>query len=234
MNKSVRNQQSFGFFTNLTTKNNKKSNSIDPKSILKKVLLQTIICLILFFAIFSMKNIDTNTTNIITEEISYRLTQEFDFKSNYFMAVEWGKNLVTKGEATLAAINFGQTNQRSFVMPMEGNIVANFNEVNSTNSVPLEGIIIEGMAGNEVVAADDGVVIEANANQGLGHYIVIKHRGEYISVYKHLQESKVEVNGKVVKGEVIGISSERLLFEVWQRKEAIDPLQFLDFEEISL
>ncbi len=232
---TVRNKQpQIGFFSNKIKKNEKTLYTLDIKLWMKKTVIQTIICLLILLIVISFKSINASITNNITSEMSYRLNQQFDYKNSYKIAMTWGKRLINKGEEALEAINFVDMSKRQFILPMEGNIIHLFNDIDESSGKTINGIVIEGIEDERVVAVDEGVVIEVNFSQVYGHYIVIKHRGEFVSVYKHLKSSSVKVNAKVAKGEEIGISSDKLLFEVWQRKEPVDPLEYIDIKQINL
>ncbi|WP_026475950.1 murein hydrolase activator EnvC family protein [Alkaliphilus transvaalensis] len=238
MSTSKNRQQPFGFFAKLNQQRpigtEKSMFSFDINTILKRTVVQTVICVFLFIIIFLINMINTGFTNGISHQLAYRMNQEFNYKESYRMVVGWGNQLIVKGEEALEALNLTDISQRNFIMPVENNILTYFNEIDPDTSKKVNGIILGTPEGNPVVAADEGVVIEVDSSHGLGHYIVIKHRGEFLTVYKHLQSSHVELNMKVVKGEEIGLSSNKLLFEIWQRQEPVNPLNFIDVEQINL
>lgn len=66
------------------------------------------------------------------------------------------------------------------------------------------GLDFELSAGTEILAADDGQVIELDFDPaGYGRYLRILHRwGE--SLYAHLQDSMVESGERVRRGQIIG------------------------------
>lgn len=65
-----------------------------------------------------------------------------------------------------------------------------------------------GAYGSPVYAAQSGTVIEANDGSqvgvGYGNHIIIKHNGDYYTLYGHLSQIEVSVGQKVTTGQEIG------------------------------
>lgn len=127
--------------------------------------------------------------------------------------------------------------------------------ISSTNFVlfpPVNGIISEGYnAENKHYAVDivvaeetpvkataDGTVIFAGWTTDTGYVVIIEHRNELISVYKH-NASITKTQGDLVKaGEVIALSGDtgtlstgpHLHFELWNRGYPVNPTNFIDFK----
>jgi septal ring factor EnvC (AmiA/AmiB activator) len=96
------------------------------------------------------------------------------------------------------------------------------------------GIEIQAPMGTEVRAVESAVVAFANWFKGLGLVAILRHGGDYYSVYAHLAELKVKAGDKVQKGEAIATlgdtgapSGPSLYFEVRKGSEAQDPLSLL-------
>ncbi|MCX7589481.1 MAG: peptidoglycan DD-metalloendopeptidase family protein [Patescibacteria group bacterium] len=72
------------------------------------------------------------------------------------------------------------------------------------------GIDIAGPIGIEVVAAEDGIVINTGDQDkycrkaAYGKFIVIKHENGLTTLYGHLSKTNVYINQKVKRGEIIG------------------------------
>lgn len=127
--------------------------------------------------------------------------------------------------------------------------------ISSTNFVlfpPVNGTISEGYnAENKHYAVDivvaeetpvkataDGTVIFAGWTTDTGYVVIIEHRNELISVYKH-NASITKTQGDLVKaGEVIALSGDtgtlstgpHLHFELWNRGYPVNPTNFIDFK----
>lgn len=89
-----------------------------------------------------------------------------------------------------------------------------------------------------VKATADGTVIFAEWTADTGNVIILEHRNNLISVYKH-NASLVKEQGEVVKaGEVIAIvgntgefsTGPHLHFELWSDGYPINPENFIDFD----
>ncbi|KAB3535908.1 M23 family metallopeptidase [Alkaliphilus pronyensis] len=206
---------------------NKDIFKIDINEWIKKTLLRTVISIIILFLIFTLRLFDGRYNYGITEAIKYHVNKEFKAKEVYNTTLAWSKDILNKGAGVISVLNL-TSEGKEFILPLNGQIVVGYNVIDSNTNKQLNGILLEQERGSQVVAAGDGVVIEANSSQGLGHYLIIKHKGELLSVYKYLEATRVEINQSVVKGEPIGTSSSKLLFEMWYRKESINPFDHID------
>ncbi len=94
-----------------------------------------------------------------------------------------------------------------------------------------EGINISAPLGSPVTAAGDGKVIYIGNNiEGYGNLIIVKHSGDYMTAYSHVQDILVERGVQVRKGESIAtvgqtgnISAPQLHFSVRKGKKTINP-----------
>jgi murein DD-endopeptidase MepM/ murein hydrolase activator NlpD len=66
-----------------------------------------------------------------------------------------------------------------------------------------EGIDLAGPLGSPIVAAGDGVVIEAGPSAGFGHWILIQHSNGDVSLYGHMYSVLVTVGEHVTAGQHI-------------------------------
>lgn len=102
------------------------------------------------------------------------------------------------------------------------------------------GIDMAAAKGTPVIAAADGVVVEARYAQGYGKTIVIAHNAKYKTRYAHLNSVLVRVGQKVERAERIGrvgatgfVRSKRggdashLHFEVYVFGKQVNPMYFL-------
>jgi murein DD-endopeptidase MepM/ murein hydrolase activator NlpD len=89
--------------------------------------------------------------------------------------------------------------------------------------------------GTAVTAADRGIVIRAGwNNQGYGHFVIVDHNIDYITLYAHLSEVLVEEGEIVAAGQVLGqvgstgnSTGPHLHFEIRDFGRRVDPLAFL-------
>ncbi len=87
-----------------------------------------------------------------------------------------------------------------------GNIVIPVSGFNWGHNHGDNGTDIAAQCGQEVYAANSGIVIESRDgwNGGYGNYIIIKHSNGIYSLYGHLSLRLVQIGEKVNKGELIG------------------------------
>lgn len=143
-------------------------------------------------------------------------------------------HIAALGDRALEAMKIENKMESRFILPTDGKILTYFNENIGETSNISKGIIFSSDQGENIYAIDSGVVIDMGSNKSIGNYVIIKHRGEFLSVYKYLESNVVEINQRVEKGQIIGTGSEKLLLEVWHRNEAIDPIQYMDLSAMQL
>lgn len=210
---------------------NKKGMLFDIKmykSWLRKTFIRIIIVSILLITISTIKILNLHGPNQAVDFIQSRL--ESETSTELYLAQ--GKKILGYISAfyhkAIEAIKMEDKLNKNFIMPIDGEIVTYFNEKIGQTSDTLKGLLFRSHIGGDIYAIDEGVVIEAGSNKSVGNYIIIKHRGELLSVYKYVSANHVNINDSVSQGQVIGISSDKLLLEIWHRNEPIDPLQYID------
>ncbi len=98
-----------------------------------------------------------------------------------------------------------------------------------------EGIDIRGNRGAPILAARAGKVIYSSRKiRGYGNMIVIRHDGDFSTVYAHNKSNTVRVGDVVEQGDVIGYvgstgksTGPHVHFEVRKGEVAVDPLNYL-------
>ena len=97
-----------------------------------------------------------------------------------------------------------------------------------------EGLDLAAPPGTEVYAAGDGIVTEVGSDPVYGNYIVIKHGGDWASLYGHLQRIGTALQSPVKSGMIIGwvgstgqSTGPHLHFELRQNGKARDPDKYL-------
>jgi len=97
-----------------------------------------------------------------------------------------------------------------------------------------QGLDLAAPMGTEVYASGDGIVTEIGDDPVYGNYIVIKHGGNWASLYGHLQRVGVALQSSVKSGTLIGwvgstgqSTGPHLHFELRQDGKARDPGKFL-------
>jgi len=125
------------------------------------------------------------------------------------------------------------------VRPAEGTLSSGFG---TRWGVLHAGVDIAGPMGSSIVAAQDGVVIDAGPASGFGNWVRIKHEDGTITVYGHMETVETTVGAQVHAGQrIAGIGSRgfstgpHLHFEVHPNGGgAIDPIPWLAERGINL
>jgi murein DD-endopeptidase MepM/ murein hydrolase activator NlpD len=99
------------------------------------------------------------------------------------------------------------------------------------------GVDIVAKTNEPVKSIADGMVIFASWTQDSGHVIMLQHKGNLISVYKHNAELYKKVGTFVNAGEIIAIvgnsgeltNGPHLHFELWYNGNSLNPEEFVTF-----
>ena len=99
---------------------------------------------------------------------------------------------------------------------------------------PGTGVLINGKAGQPIVAAASGHVVYAGSGLiGYGQLIILKHNDTYLSAYGYTASLLVKEGEQVAKGQRIATMGEgperkpRLHFEIRRNGKPVNPRQFL-------
>ncbi len=123
----------------------------------------------------------------------------------------------------------------SFSSPVPGNAVIT-SPFGQRWTRPHEGIDLDANRGDSILAAADGVVIEARNSRGYGRMVVIRHGTEYTTLYAHLDRLRVREGQSVQRGQVIGTAGDsgvatgvHLHFEIRRDGRPVDPAMYIRF-----
>lgn len=119
--------------------------------------------------------------------------------------------------------------------PVDGRIINRFGPVKNpiTNIYyPNNGINIQASIGDDVLAVYPGIVSAITWLRGLGNVIMIRHVGDFTTVYAHLSEILVVYGQDIFAGDLIGRVGESdsgpmLHFEIYKDDKAVNPEQWL-------
>jgi murein DD-endopeptidase MepM/ murein hydrolase activator NlpD len=110
-------------------------------------------------------------------------------------------------------------------MPVSGSIIRAYAPGRN------EGIDIGAPAGTEVRAAEAGTVAAVTTNTDGVQIVVIRHAGDLLTVYTHLDNLTVQKDSTVARGQAIGRvrsgDPSFLHFEVRRGMQSQDPTEFL-------
>ena len=120
---------------------------------------------------------------------------------------------------------------------VNGQVIANFGRIvhpEYKTVVVNNGISIEAPNGTLIKATAAGVVEFIGRMRGYGKLMIINHFGGFLTIYAHLDESRVERGTRVRQGQVIATVGEsgslegsKLHFEIRRDNVALDPLEWL-------
>lgn len=96
------------------------------------------------------------------------------------------------------------------------------------------GLDIDGVTGQPVGAAADGVVISAGRDGGYGKNVLVRHSNGLVTRYAHLSKIEVSVGQKLSRGELLGrvgstghSTGSHLHFEVITGGRTVNPTKYL-------
>jgi murein DD-endopeptidase MepM/ murein hydrolase activator NlpD len=121
----------------------------------------------------------------------------------------------------------------TMIWPIQGPILSSFGSkgANTHN----DGIDIGAPKGAPVVAAAPGTVVYAGDEmKGFGNLVLIRHQGDWVTAYAHLDRVLVKKDSIVAQGDMIGtvgktgnVPSPQLHFETRQSGKPVDPAQVI-------
>ena len=119
-----------------------------------------------------------------------------------------------------------------FIWPVEGRVGDSFEDNERKRH---QGIDISSPSGTPIKASGAGTVIySGNTIKGYGNMVILRHSGEYVTVYAHNQINLVEEGMSVDRGQIIGkvgqtgrATGPHLHFEIRRNNKAVDPLTYL-------
>ena len=136
------------------------------------------------------------------------------------------------GSGACAPVNGGAIGTGTFVYPTDRHYLSGFDYSTKTNHL---GIDLAAELGDNIYAADGGVVVYAGTNSyGYGNMIMIDHGTGFQTLYAHLSAIFVQCGFNVSQGQTIGAagmtghaSGAHLHFEVRTASAVINPWDVL-------
>jgi murein DD-endopeptidase MepM/ murein hydrolase activator NlpD len=129
----------------------------------------------------------------------------------------------------VAAASPAPASELRLIHPVQGPIVVGFQQ--GAGRARNDGIDFASPAGSPVVAAANGeVALVSQSLGGLGTIVLVRHPGDYLTVYGRIDRVSVVKGDLVSRGQKIGVVSPatepRMHFEVRQGAESLDPERF--------
>jgi septal ring factor EnvC (AmiA/AmiB activator) len=127
--------------------------------------------------------------------------------------------------------------QKKLIWPTRGRVASRFGKVRHprfNTYVFNKGIDITGPIGQNVVAVAPGNVLYAEWFEGYGRMVILDHGRGFNTIYAHLAKISVSEGQSVFEGQSLGTLGDSgtwkgptLYFEIRQRGEAVNPLDWL-------
>lgn len=131
---------------------------------------------------------------------------------------------------TQPVVNLPKTGDLNWLWPTQGKIRTTFSGSNPAR----KGISIRGREGQDVKAAEAGIVVySGDGLLGYGELIIIKHNDSFLSAYGHNKKRLVKEGQQVKRGEVIahlgssGTNVDNLHFEIRKNGQPVNPLDYV-------
>lgn len=133
---------------------------------------------------------------------------------------------------TLTSVKYRELQETFFFSPITG-FISDHYDVKKGHY----GVDIVAKTNEAVKNVADGTILFASWTQDAGYVIMIQHRGNLISVYKHNAELLKKVGTFVNAGEIISIvgnsgemtDGPHLHFELWYNGNPLNPEEFVTF-----
>jgi lipoprotein NlpD len=136
-------------------------------------------------------------------------------------------------EVKPAAAPAGGDDTVDWTWPAAGKVLAQFAEGGSGKEAN-KGLDISGRIGEPIQVAAAGKVTYVGSLRGYGDFVVVRHKGDFISVYAHTSKILVKKDQVVSKGQKIAeigssdADQPKLHFEIRQQGgKPVDPLKYL-------
>jgi lipoprotein NlpD len=124
-----------------------------------------------------------------------------------------------------------QASRLSFVWPVRGRLTSRYGRRDGRLH---EGIDMAAKRGTVIRAAESGKVIHSGRLGAYGKVVIVKHQGDYRSVYAHASRTHVRKGQFVDRGDKIAevgstgrASGPHLHFEIRRRESPQDPMLYL-------
>lgn len=124
-----------------------------------------------------------------------------------------------------------QRGKLRFEWPIRGRLTSRFGRRHGRRH---EGIDLAAARGTEIYAAEGGRVIHSGRLGDYGKVVIVRHDGNYRSVYAHARRTHVRKGQRVRKGQKLAevgttgkSSGPHLHFEIRHRRTAHDPILYL-------
>jgi len=216
--------------------------NIGRKGLMRTMMKQLLISIIIVVLIILIKSINTPVAQEISSTIKSAIIKEFNYKKGIENVVEFASRIKSETRDFTKNIPvFKSQSSNSFELPLEGVIVSTYGEKYDPMNEKMyfqRGLDIQMYEEASVKSIEDGVVETIGRSDTLGRFIKIRHNPRMFTLYCNLVYISVRENEQVRKGQRIGeIEKDNngyLHFELWIDNEAVDPQDYLEYEQINI
>lgn len=120
----------------------------------------------------------------------------------------------------------------SLAWPLDGGVL--LRDYSNEGPVPYEGLMLAAPSGTPVLAAADGEVLHVGSEGAYGTMVLVRHAGDLVTIYAHVDDVKVRAGERVRRGQAIAsvgtsgrTESPQLHFQVRSGRTPVDPLTVL-------
>jgi len=114
--------------------------------------------------------------------------------------------------------------------PVQGKVTQGFGtrlDPQYKTKIPHNGLDLQTTPRSGVRAVFPGKVLFAAPFQGYGLTVVVHHPGRVFTLYAGLQNLKIGQNDMLSLGQIIGLSTDKLYFEIREENQPVDPIKWL-------
>lgn len=168
------------------------------------------------------------------DSIAYRDNESYENYTPNFTKNESDSILRRKVESgnTSSVLNADNDSYAFFFAPVNGLVSHSF-DINAGHL----GVDVVTLADEPIKSCLEGAVVLTGWIQSEGNIIVVQHKDDYVSIYKHCSAILKKRGDRVQTGDPIAIvgnsgentSGPHLHFELWKKGQSLDPEDFISF-----
>ncbi|MBN1044265.1 MULTISPECIES: M23 family metallopeptidase [unclassified Clostridium] len=244
--KGINSGQSMNLYNSKQAYTNDYRNSKKKLGIINKIIFQCVASVILFVIIFSLKIIPIQKTKEVYMISKQYLTQDFSKDINYsyvISVINKVKSTDIKGKAVdcinLLKEKTNKVEKTSIKSKIKDNyclpVLASYMKLQGD----IQGVLLEGKEGEQVICSMDGTVVKSTANDE-GQNILINHGDGIQTYYGMIKNSDIKEGDEIKKGEYLGdcnkISNTEktgVVFKFIYMGKEQDPTEYLDFSNLK-
>ncbi len=139
-----------------------------------------------------------------------------------------------ENEFLTSSVSFNELRGRLAFPVSRGKIMSDFGSKQNTRLKTISvNYGIDILCSDPVVkSVSDGIISAIEWLPGYGTIVIISHKGNFRTVYGHLENIQITENQRVKAGEIIGyvsngIEGKILHFQIWNGRQSVDPISWL-------